>query len=246
MALTRSRKLNRALFRNSNFSKINHLYTIRNTHYGRFCDSIEYNTVKATFKQVRDNYTKTQKGKKSDRSLWRAREKIYQLVEGNLGRDGRKPIFFTLTQKDQETNLRISNAKIKALMRRLKVFLGYSPKYLIVPEFHKSGAIHYHGVFFNLPYIHVKKFRHDLWKQGYVDLQLPKKIKSVARYLAKYLTKDTLVNLPKNEKTYFCSRDLIRPVLHYTDSKPQDIIEVLEAVKLVNGIKIKYICNYKN
>lgn len=246
MYLTRRRILIRATLRNIKWSNIKRIYYVRNTKYGAYCDSIEYNKVQVTFKQVRDNYAKSKEGQKSDRSLWRAREKIYQLVEGNIGRTGKKPIFFTLTQADQEKDLKISNAKIKALMRRLKFFLGYSPSYIIVPEFHKSGAIHYHGVFFNLPFVHVEKFRYDLWKEGYVDLQLPKKIRSVARYLAKYLTKDTLLNLPKNEKSYFCSRDLLRPITDYTDQKPQDIIKPLEISRKSNGIKIKYLCKQQN
>jgi len=226
----------------SNVAKI---YYIKNTSYGAYSDSIEYNKVQITVKQFREDFAKSAKGSKSDKSLWRAREKIYQIVEGNLRSDFR-PIFFTLTQSDQETDLKTANKKIKALMRRLKLYLGYAPKYLIVPERHKSGAWHYHGVFFNLPFIHVKKFRYELWTEGMVDLQLPKKIRSVARYLAKYLTKDTLVSLPKNEKTYFCSRELVRPIVDYTFLPPNGIIKTLEITRKNNGIKIKYLCKNKN
>lgn len=241
----RNRLLARAELRHSRLSTVKRLYFVKNVRYGTYCDSTEYNKIQITHTQNRIDFAKGKKGTKSVRSLWRAREKVYQLVESNIRRTP-KAIFFTLTSKDQEKDLRQSNRKIKALMRRIKKFIGQSPKYLIVPELHVSGAIHYHGVFFNVPFIHVKQFRFELWKEGYVDLQLPKKIKSVSRYLAKYLTKDTLCNIPKNEKVYFCSRHLARPQVDYTNQKPDDTIKTLEVIPKNNGVKVKYLCKNKS
>jgi len=239
---SRARRLSRAQLLDSPLSSIKRVYTVKNIKYGSYCDTHEYNKVQATFKPTRTNFEKTKEGQKDARNLWRAREKIYHIVESNIGGNGIKPIFFTLTQADQEDNLKIANRKIKALMRRIKKEIGRSPEYIIVPEMHKSGAIHYHGVFFNLPYINVKRFRYNLWKEGYVDLQLPKKIKSVARYLAKYFTKETQLKLPKHSRTYMCSKELKRPTTDYTDRPPSDIIEPVHVHIKKNGIKITYLC----
>lgn len=241
---TRDRIVNSWQFQNSKWSNVIRVYYIKNTRYGAYCDSIEFNKVQVTFKNTRENFDKSRENKKTARSLWRSRERIYHLVEANVS-DEHKPVFFTLTQSDQEKDLKTSNKKIKAVMRRLKAYLGYKPLYIIVPERHKTGAIHYHGVFFNLPYVDVRTFRYEIWREGYVDLQLPRKIKSVARYLAKYLTKDTLDNLPINEKSYFCSRGLVIPTCEYTVDPPCGIVKTLEITRLKAGLKIKYLCQMK-
>jgi len=115
MYKVRARIVSTAQFQSSKFSKIKHVYFIKNTHYGNFCDTTEYNKIQVTFKSERDSYSKNKEGKKSDLSLWRAREKIYQLIEGNTRSNarGRKPIFITLTAKDQEQDIKKSNQKIK-------------------------------------------------------------------------------------------------------------------------------------
>lgn len=241
MAKSRARKYVWASLRHSRFSNVKQLYWVKNVRYGKYCDTTDYSKIQVSFKNERATFEKSKDGEKATRSLWRAREKIYHLVEANRKRTP-KPVFFTLTRADQEKDIRESNRSIKALMRRLKAELGYSPKYIIVPERHKTGAIHYHGVFFNLPFISVQRFRRDLWKLGYVDLQVPRKIKSVARYLAKYLTKATLTTIPKNEKTYFTSRGLIRPQITLDTNHPEGIMGVLEIRAVKNGVKYKYVC----
>jgi len=244
MALTRSAIVNRTLLNRSIFrNRFVRLYFIKVVTYGKYKDIYDYSKVQVTFTNERIDFRKNKEGEKAQRSIARVREKIYRIVEANRGGFGKcKAVFFTLTDREQQTDIKIANKSIKALMRRLKNDLGYKPKYIIVPEKHKSGAIHYHGVFFNLPFIDIIHFKDDLWQKGYVDLQIPKKIKSVARYLSKYLTKDTFSSLPKNEKAYFCSRGLSRPSDSFTDCYPQDIIKTLELTKTRKYIKTKVIC----
>jgi len=225
--------------------RIKNIYYIKNIHYGTYLDAYHYKTIKLVFKTDRENYAKNQQGTKKDYSLQRARENLYRLVAANTNQHGPyKPIFFTLTTSDQLTSRKESNRKIKQACRRLKNYLGYSPKYVIVPELHESGAIHYHGVFFNLPYIDIEYFRHSLWGYGYVDLQLPRKIRSTAAYISKYLTKAYKNAIPLNQKTYFSSRGLNRPVVlldsidYSAYNKPQTTITLKNVVikKYKNGI----------
>jgi len=244
MALSRARRVNRYKFLSSTLdSKVNRVYYVKNVYYGSYCDTYDYRTVKVSFKSNRGDYKKKKQSKKSDFSVYRARERVYRIVRANEERQKkskRKSVFFTLTTKDQITSHKQSNAKIKGFIRRLNHYLGYKVKYIIVPELHKSNAIHYHGVFFNLPFIPVRVFSRDIWTHGYTDIQLPRKIRNVASYISKYLTKDFQANTPKNTKTYFCSRGLKLPQEDFTDRYPEDILSTDEVSIHQQYLKIKH------
>jgi len=194
------------------FGRIKNIYDTKIISYGSYKDHYHYNQIKLSFSNERQDYTKARTGSKKHFSLARARENVYRIAAANVYRHGDfKPIFFTLTTTDQLTEYRVSNRKIKEFVRRFNHFLGYKVKYIIVPEAHKTGAIHYHGIFFNMPFVDIIYFKNHLWKNGYVDLQLPKKIKNTSAYLVKYMTKEFSENTPIHTKLYFTSRGLYRP-----------------------------------
>jgi len=216
MTVLRSKKLITHGFQDRYNNRIIRLYDTKNIWYGAYQDRFEYKGIRLTHVSQRVNYKKNRSGTKKDFSITRARETLYRLVTANVGRHGNfKPIFFTLTTASQISAYKESNRLIKAFVRRLNQYTGFPIRYVIVPELHKSGAIHYHGVFFNLPFVDIKHFRHELWKQGYVDLQVPRKIKSVGAYISKYMTKSYSFNTPLNTKLYFTSRGLIRPTVDF-------------------------------
>jgi len=237
--ITRNRRIARFLLRNTKFSRVKNVYYIKNVYYGSNIDSYVYNNVQVSFKNERESFDKKTDGTKAERSIYRARNRIFRIVEANIN-PKIKPIFFTLTSQDQITDLKLSNMKIKAFIRRLKEHIQDNPKYIIVPERHKSGAIHYHGVFFNVKYVDVRYFRFNIWKQGYVDLQIPRKIKSVSAYLSKYLTKDTLENIEKNGKTYFTSRGLEKITEEFESCTPDGILKIVDIKKTRKGQIITY------
>lgn len=97
-------------------------------------------------------------------------------------------------------------------------------QYLVIPEFHKDGAIHFHALLknyhgyikktnkrsrkgnnevFNLP-----SFRGGFTTASYIDDNL----EAVAQYVSKYITKDLIQIF--NQNRYFCSKHLIRPKLY--------------------------------
>jgi len=239
----RLRKVQKGRLRSTRFSKIRNIYFIKNITYGKYVDTYDYNKVQLSFTTNRSEFGKKKDGQKLQRSLDRTRRMIYYLVEANKQYSKRqKSIFFTLTFKEQTKDLKKASQAIKAFVRRLKQYMPEYPRYIVVPELHKSGNVHFHGVLFNLPFIDILTFKEEIWRNGSVDLQLPRKIKSVARYLCKYLTKDTLENLPLHQKAYFTSRNLIRPHTHLTDEYPSDIIKRLEMSVTKNYIKQKFIC----
>lgn len=231
--------LGRSTFHN----KIKRVYFIKTVKYGKYKDVYDYAKLQVSFNAERIDFAKNKNTRKQKRTLHRIRAQVYRLIQANKGRHGKsKAVFVTLTDREQEKDIKKANRNIKSFIRRLKKYLGYSPRYVIVPERHKSGAVHHHGVFFNLPFIDVRFLKDVLWVRGYVDIQLPRKIKSVSRYLVKYLTKDTLQVLPKNEKAYFCSRGLIRPSETFDDVYPDDTIKLVETHSNNNYIKQTYLC----
>lgn len=221
---TRSQLLVRAKLRHSRLSNHIDYYYVKTVKYGIYTDIQDYKKIRIRFRSPKRTYTTRLENTKSTFSLRRSRETIYRLAEANKTchhrLKGQRTIFFTLTTKDQIKEYKQSNKKIKSFIRRLNKYCGYSIKYLIVPELHQSGAIHYHGIFFNLPYIPIKKFKEDIWTHGYVDLQFPRRIKNISAYIAKYLTKDFNSAVPVNTKTYFCSRGLSYPQVDFTDTPP--------------------------
>jgi len=239
----RRRKVQKVRLRSTPFSKIKRVYFIKNIAYGKYVDCYDYNKIQLSFQSSRSDFGKKKEGEKLERSIQRVRRMIYYLVEANKEFSKKqKSIFFTLTFAEQTKDLKLASQAIKSFIHRLKDHMVEYPKYIIVPELHKSGNVHFHGVLFNMPFIDIMTFKHDIWKRGSVDLQLPRRIKSIARYLCKYLTKDTLQNLPLHQKAYFTSRNLIRPQVDLTDEYPSDIMKRLEMSVTNNYIKQKFIC----
>lgn len=97
----------------------------------------------------------------------------------------------------------------------------YAPnmRYLVIPELHKSGAVHFHALIADYPQQNLhdsgKKingrtcYNIGRWHWGFSTAVKIDNIDAVANYVSKYITKD-MVLLP-GAKRYFCSRHLIRP-----------------------------------
>lgn len=97
-------------------------------------------------------------------------------------------------------------------------------KYVIVPERHKNGAIHFHALFENIDSFTLKKtkirqenrdvFTMTDWRYGFSNVKFidSNRIK-VAAYITKYITKD-MIQID-NKKRYWSSRNLILPEKFY-------------------------------
>lgn len=74
--------------------------------------------------------------------------------------------FFTLTFKDNLTDVKEANYLFMKFIQRLKYKFSKDIKYLAVVEFQERGAVHYH-VLSNIPYIPQRELQ-DLWGLGFV------------------------------------------------------------------------------
>ena len=94
-------------------------------------------------------------------------------------------------------------------------------QYLLVPEKHKDGAWHMHGLIKGIPEEHLEKNNNGYleWKLyyerfGFVNLDKIKSKIKVSKYITKYISK-TLNNnkgvVEKNKKLYYASRGLKVP-----------------------------------
>lgn len=88
-----------------------------------------------------------------------------------------------------------------------------SLKYISIWERQQRGAIHYHVIMFNLPFIEAKKIE-EIWKNGFIKINLikdeDKATGSVSSYLTKYFVKD-IAERVREKKAYFSSRNLKKP-----------------------------------
>ncbi len=169
------------------------------------------------------------------RSSIRARKKVFDIVACNIDTldyygSIQRPKFWTLTFADNIQNIKEANKEFTDFNKRLSYYLYKINrnvlKYICIPEFQKRGAIHYHVLYFNLPYIE-QSVLSDIWNQGFVFVESIKdtsQIDNFAKYVCKYISKsnsqgESNYQLYKdkgllNNKRYFCSRGLNKPSVY--------------------------------
>lgn len=169
------------------------------------------------------------KEKNREKVLQRARQKIRRQVNANVFQwtqpDGRMaiPKMVTLTFAENVQDVETANYEFKKYILRLKHKYRQDVAYTAVIEFQERGAVHYHVIFYNLPYIADLKQFEQIWKNGQINVKAIKKVDNLGAYLCKYLTKDTAESL-KEKKSYFSSRGLKQPE-EIKDAKKVSLIE---------------------
>ncbi|KXT62806.1 hypothetical protein LACDD01_00381 [Lactococcus sp. DD01] len=139
-------------------------------------------------------------------------------------------LFWTLTLNDEKVNAKNYEYSRKNLQAWLKYQREKYGKFdfLFLPELHKSGRIHFHGVTGGLypPLIEsryprsnrlIKKsglqiYNAGNWKNGFSTVSKIQDRKKSANYITKYITKE-LIEIPSafHQPRYFVSRGLKQP-----------------------------------
>lgn len=164
----------------------------------------------------------------------RARQKVYDLARSN-----QFTWFVTLTLSSAVCD----RYDYDSCRRQLEVFTKWLTvhdcKYIIVPEQHKDGAFHFHGLIqgdlllipavdANTNQIIPDIYNISNYTSGFTIVSKIKDNKRVATYLTKYLTKE--LNVPKGRKRYWASCSLDKPVESYQALSGLDtFIQDLEA-----------------
>ena len=193
-------------------------------------------------------------------SKTRTIQNIYEISRAN-----KWEYFITLTFNPEE----VDSFNYQEVVHKLSDWLHnlkkrYSPelKYIIVPELHKSGRYHFHGLFSdigNMKLVDSGKRLPDgstIYNIGNYTLGFTTatKIKDNARvtsYIAKYITKE-LCAVTANKKRYWCSKNLNRVKIDEYVLTHEEINQMLEdlsenitycktSVSRMTGNSVKYV-----
>lgn len=162
-------------------------------------------------------------------NIARAQRKIKRLVNANAFVFGYYPIFVTYTFADNVQDVVFANRIFKEHMRDLRRrIVGRKLRYVCVPETQKRGAIHYHVVFFDLPFIvGIKQIFASSWGHGWVQIKPVKHVRNIGAYVSKYFGKQWASDRKPKTKNYFSSVNLLQPEVY----RSLDIMQKVSIIK---------------
>jgi hypothetical protein len=173
-------------------------------------------------------------------SIYRSKKRLKRLVNANVGfhkdKKGKiiKPLFITLTFKENITNVNQANYEFTKFIQRFnyEVFDSHKSKmrYVVSIEFQERGAVHYHVLFFNLPFIErIYDKVSSIWGEGFIWIDLVKyNIQDVGNYMTKYMTKELSDPRLCRKKSYFSSRNLFKSLVIKDQEKVDFILNFLK------------------
>lgn len=197
---------------------------------------------------IKTNYNKVPKIKKSiddkncqiednvQRSVRRTKSVIKDYVLSN-----NFEWFVTFTFNPKKVNRYDFNhcaVKMQSWLSRISIYARQNNinfQYLIVPEFHKDGAIHFHALIANYPktmkktkVIQDSKLVYNLpsFRYGFTNAKnIEDNSDPLFGYLTKYITKD--MSLVNNRRRYWCSKNLNKPKIFHNQIDQLDLINKL-------------------
>ena len=170
------------------------------------------------------------------KSLRRAKTKLTDYINSNVyqyqNMKGKTypAVFTTLTFEKNETDIILANEEFTKYIQRLNYSItgqkeAYA-KYVCVIEFQKRGAVHYHIIFFNIPYIPKIKMA-EIWGNGLIKIKAVNDVKDIGRYVTKYMVKDNDDPRLQKRKSYFVSDGLIQPTVVYHEELVNEVRRML-------------------
>lgn len=152
--------------------------------------------------------------KRKQKHYEQMRWEIARIVDCNFDN---KTKFLTLTYKENIVDINETNKDFKYFIQRLNYRL-YQTKttalnYIATWEKQKRGAIHYHVIFFDFPYI-AKQTLQDIWGHGFIKINRidVDSRENRGRYISKYFGKDLDLKEHK-KKAFFKSQNLKLPAI---------------------------------
>lgn len=174
-----------------------------------------------------------------DDHLRRTRSALRRLISANADAWDCMPIFLTYTFAENIQDIDYANAIFKSFTRKLRKRTGVKLKYVVVMEFQKRGAIHYHAIYFNIPYIKgLRKIVAETWAQGFIKLESVRNVRNLGAYISKYLQVDLDDKRLVGKKAFFSSRGLIKP---FEIRKQENVDKFLQSVIPISDVQeMKY------
>lgn len=166
---------------------------------------------KAWIRQRRPRTTRqtvtSQPTKRRANNIHRSRQKAIRLAITNS--NPKTTVFYTLTYKLNQTSRKLAQHHHEQMLKRIQRDLGTRPAFIYTIEYQKRGAIHFHGLLFNMPFVPSAKFMKRYWKQGGVTLKQAHNSAHAIAYATKYMTKES--ENTNNVRMYSCSQGLKQP-----------------------------------
>lgn len=220
-------------------------------HYGRSIKtdySLSDEQKKDRKRKADTERTPQQIAKSIESSRNRTINSIYQYALANDWE-----LFITLTFNPVKVDSKNYDSVVNALsnwFKKTKELYAPDLKYIIVPELHKNGGYHFHGLisdFGNLPLTIGKTtksgdviFNLISYNLGFSTATFVKSSDKCCSYILKYITKD-LCAVTKNKKRYWCSKNLKKPKIETYEymadefeNSMKDLIDFIEYRKVVN------------
>lgn len=164
-----------------------------------------------------------------DSSVRRTRRTLHDLVRCNDF-----DLFVTFTfdpRRVDRYDMVATYTKMQSWLRRQHI-KNNDFKYLIVPEKHQDGAIHFHALMSDYPFslkktnviqnsrrvYNITAFRFGFTNATHVPVDDKDK---VGNYIAKYISKDMI--LLSNRRRYWSSKNLLKPITHYNSVYDLDL-----------------------
>lgn len=176
------------------------------------------------------------------KNLWRIKTKIKDYILSNDF-----DYFWTLTFKADRYDYDLAFKKMGKWLEKMRKKYGKFD-YIMIPELHKDGAIHFHGVTGGLNALivdagvkhkGVKVYNCLEWEHGFTTLTKIRDKEKTASYVTKYITKEMQNSIvEKGKKKYWCSRGLRKPDVTFSelnltpDLKPDYENDIIAIYKL--------------
>lgn len=187
-------------------------------------------------KYIDKDLTKTSNESPEERSIRRSQQIVRDYVMCN-----RFDLFATITIASDRYDMEHSKAKLNTWLKNQRDRNGKF-SYVIVPEHHKDGALHFHGVFRNYtgkletsrssktnraltdhgkPVYEFKEYKSGFTKVQYIG-NTPEDHAKVGGYIRKYITKDMVSLFGK--KRFWASQGLRKPIREDNPSWFEDLV----------------------
>lgn len=161
--------------------------------------------------------------------MQKASRDVRRLINTNMSDISK---FITLTFKENVQDIDKANNEFKKFIMRLSYKIGVKVSYVAVVEFQKRGAIHYHCVMFNVPYIANRELQ-EIWGNGFVRINTITQVDNLGAYVSKYMTKDNDDERLVGKKCYMSSRGLKKPMEINEDAQVKELADSIPGQQLV-------------
>lgn len=194
-------------------------------------DSLEIYEYQKNIQEKRSRNTKSKRYpriytlERRDDNLRKQKNYVRRIIRSNLV-GAENPSLCTLTL---HTGVSVKTSWLYhgTFVQRIKKRFGKSIKLISVLEYQKRGVIHFHSLIWGIPepvvtYEFARRSRilQNQWLRGTLDIRPTDGNPALAHYVTKYLSKQMLDPRLIGEKSYVCTRNMLRPVHASSNKKP--------------------------